>query len=113
LLEELHELGVPKWLELSHLADYLSGYDPEMKPRQMKIDGINRNGYDWHTFFKSFRTYISEKEVKEIEQDVGITPAVDKVEAVDARGGTREVKLFHDRSRETSLLSTGSTCPTF
>jgi hypothetical protein len=113
LLEALRSLGIPKWVELNHLSDYLSDYDPEIKPRQMKIDRINRNGYEWHTFLKSFKTYISEKKVRDIEQDLGISPPVDEVDVVDASRDTHAVDLFHGRPRETSLLSTGSTYPTF
>lgn len=90
LLSELGYLGIPKWIEANHLADFLSGYG--IKPRQMKIKDlnsnkyVNRNGYDWHAFLPSFSTYISKTETEEIEAELGLTPLmVDKVEAVDGR----------------------------
>jgi len=42
----------------------------------MKINAINRHGYEWHTFLKSFRTYITPKEVEEIERDLGLVAPV-------------------------------------
>jgi hypothetical protein len=84
LLFDLWDNGVPKWIDANHLADCLSGY--EIKPRQMKINNLNRNGYDWHAFLDSFSTYISKRETEEIEKELGlIPPTVDKVEVVDGR----------------------------
>ena len=58
------------------MADYLGGYDPEIRTKQMKIDGVNRHGYEWDTFLKSFKTYITPKEVEEIERDLGLVASV-------------------------------------
>jgi hypothetical protein len=70
LLSEIHELGVPKWVETSHLADYLSNYDETIKSRQMKIDQTNRYGYEWRFFADTFDAYISEKERRQVEDEV-------------------------------------------
>src|SRR5262249_40527776 len=85
LLEELLQLGIPKWVDANHLSNYLSGYDPTIKPRQMKIDGFNRNGYDWHTFMDSWNTYISDNERAEVDNELGLTPLADAVDMVDSR----------------------------
>jgi hypothetical protein len=79
LLEALHELGIPSWLDQSHLANHLAGYD--VKPRQMKINDLNRNGYDWDAFMKPFRMYVTKKETEEVEQEIGVR----KVEGVRGR----------------------------
>lgn len=65
LLEELHELGIPRWVDQSQLANHLLTYG--IKPRQMKIANLNRNGYDWHSFRAPFATYITKKEMEEVE----------------------------------------------
>jgi len=84
LLFDLRDNGIPKWIEANQLADCLSGYG--IKPRQMKINNMNRNGYDWHAFLDSFGTYISNREIEEIEKELGlIPPTVGKVEVVDGR----------------------------
>jgi hypothetical protein len=72
LIEQLHELGIPSWIDQYHLSEHLGAYDPNIKPRQIKIGGLNRNGYDWHTFFNAWNIYIKEKEVKDIEEEIGI-----------------------------------------
>jgi hypothetical protein len=70
LLEQLQALGLPRWLDQSHLSEYLSAYDPDIATRQMKISGLNRNGYDWHTFLPTFEVYLSENEKEVIEREV-------------------------------------------
>lgn len=72
LLQELHDYGIPKWIDQALLLEYLSGYDPDISTRQMKISGQNRNGYEWHKFLKTFATYISAKETSEVEEALGM-----------------------------------------
>lgn len=83
LLEELHDLGIPKWIDQSYLSEYLSGYDAEISTRQMKINGDNRNGYDWHKFLPTFGTYISEKEVVQVERELGIGSNLEAVRELE------------------------------
>jgi hypothetical protein len=118
LLNELHEEGIPSWIETSHLADYLVGYDPSLKPRQMKIAELNRNGYDWHSFKNSWNTYISETEVRKIEEELGLLPKVDEVDRVDRVDrvdtlGDSFKEVFEPTrlSPQPSTPSTGSTLP--
>jgi hypothetical protein len=82
LLEELYRLGIPEYVELSQLASHLSTYD--IKPKQMKIKDQNRNGYEWRTFLKPFADYITNKEVEEVEIEIGIRAKVEEVDVVDA-----------------------------
>lgn len=103
----LHELGIPKWVDTSYLADCYAGYDPTIKPRQMKIDGINRNGYDWHTFFRTWNTYLSQNEVIEIERELGIRKEVEPVDLVASRTDTQMPSVTSPR--DTLLPSTHST----
>lgn len=72
LLDELHDLGIPKWIDQTHLLDHFSGYDPEITTRQMKIGGTNRNGYEWRKFIKAFSTYILQKETDDVERELGM-----------------------------------------
>lgn len=74
LLSELQDLGIPKWVEAGPLSDCLSSYDEQIRPRQMKIRDVNRNGYDWHTFLGAFKTYIAPREVQEVERQLGLGP---------------------------------------
>jgi Protein of unknown function (DUF3631) len=55
-LQELDELGIPKWIDQNHLLEHLSGYDPEIATRQMKIGerceqlgGFSRAEDGWNT----------------------------------------------------------------
>lgn len=70
LLDELHELGIPKWVDHNHLSKCLSDYDPSISTRQMKIGSINKNGYDWRKMLPTFETYISEREEREVEEEL-------------------------------------------
>jgi Protein of unknown function (DUF3631) len=89
LREELYDLGViPKWVDQNHLADHLSSYDPEIVTRQIKIDGINRMGYEWHKFINTFNTYLTGKEIRDVEKELGLIP-VEAVDPVDPSGNTR------------------------
>ncbi|MET4173870.1 hypothetical protein ABIB99_004970 [Bradyrhizobium sp. LA6.1] len=81
LLEELHELGIPKWIDHNHLSKCLSDYDPEISTKQMKISSINRKGYDWHKMVPTFRTYITENEVSEVEEELNITASREREES--------------------------------
>jgi hypothetical protein len=73
---KLQELGIPRWADV---GESLRAYDPAIKTRQMKIDGLNRWGYDWHTFFPTWKRYLSEKEfffsdLKNTVEYVELTP---------------------------------------
>ena len=65
--------------DLQHLSDNLSAYDPQIKTRQMKIDGWNKRGYEWQSFVSSFNTYITDKERREIEVELGLVAGVAQV----------------------------------
>jgi hypothetical protein len=71
-VEELHEFGIPSWVDQYYLSQHLWGYDPNIKTRQIKINGVNKNGYEWSTFFNTWKIYIKEKEVKDIEEEIGM-----------------------------------------
>jgi hypothetical protein len=67
LLDRLYQFGVEN-MDVSQLARHLETYG--IRPRQMKIDGLNRNGYEWQAFFKTFSDYITDKEVEEVEAEL-------------------------------------------
>jgi hypothetical protein len=109
LLEALYELGIPSWVDQSQLANHLSTYG--IKPRQIKINGLNRNGYDWHYFLKAFSTYITKEEEEEIEIEIGIRREVEVVDVVDGSGiSATEYRVNPDTHHP--LPSTASTCST-
>ena len=78
LVEKLQELGIPKWVDVGEI---LKSYDPDIKTRQIKrkmsgyLSPINRYGYDWHLFFPTWNTYLSEKEKRDVEVELGIDVA--------------------------------------
>lgn len=63
LLERLNAEADWEWRNLNHgrglqprgLSEYLSAFD--IKARQVKVDGENRNGYIWADILKACRTY--------------------------------------------------------
>jgi Protein of unknown function (DUF3631) len=111
LLAELHEQGIPEWVKEAHLADYLFGYEIH-KPTQVKIDGVNRNGYHWHFFERAFDQYILGPERQQIEDEINnVNDRVDPVDPVDHSGG---IKPVFDSPRLTLPIgSTASTSSTF
>jgi hypothetical protein len=111
LLEALHELGIHSWLDQSQLASHLATYG--IKPRQMKIGNINRNGYDWHSFLKPFATYITKEEEEEVEIEIGIRTKVEEVDKVDTfRKQLEADETDGAHSRLPSTMSTLSTLGT-
>jgi hypothetical protein len=71
-----------------------------IKPKQMKINGVNLNGYDYHLAFNAWKFYLSEKEiltvldereltVSERESVLKLVGMEDKVGKVDASTHSR------------------------
>jgi hypothetical protein len=108
LLEALHDLGIPKWVDVNYLADCFAGYG--VKPRQMRINSYNRNGYEWHTFASSFSTYITKREIEDVEKELGLR--IDPVDSVDVIG-TAPMKPLNAVLGGVDLRSTASTLSTF
>jgi hypothetical protein len=72
LLAELHELGIPNWVQPSHLKECLSSYNDEISPKQVNIKGHNRNGYEWRHILPAFQEYVSENEMAEMKAELGL-----------------------------------------
>jgi hypothetical protein len=83
----LHGLGIPQWVDIGEI---LKSYDPRIRTQQMKIDGINKYGYDWHSFFPTWNRYLSDKEKRDVEKEIGLLPLeVAKVAPVAVAPGTQ------------------------
>jgi Protein of unknown function (DUF3631) len=63
LLERLHDMGIPRWVNENEMAKAFQSYDPKIKPRQVRIDNVNRNGYPHHLFDWAMRHYKIDQEV--------------------------------------------------
>jgi Protein of unknown function (DUF3631) len=81
IVVKLQADGMPKYVDESFIAKCFREYDPDIKPRQVKINQINRKGYDHSAFENAFRLYKIREEVDAVDQVDGLeTSQVDPVD---------------------------------
>jgi hypothetical protein len=74
LLPRLHDLGIPDWVSYEYLSRSLSGYDENIRPKQMRFPHSPnpRQGYEWTAFEDAWATYHIKEEVDDLENVSGV-----------------------------------------
>jgi hypothetical protein len=93
------EFGLPKYVDKNYIAKCFKDYDPDIRSEQVKIGGVNRNGYRNYRFENVWKAYKIDKEVE----------AVDRVDPVEVT----KVKLAAATFSDSPMGSTSSTYPTY
>jgi Protein of unknown function (DUF3631) len=85
--EELHQRGFSLDIDKHKIGYYLGENGYGIKTKQLKLGGINRNGYDWDACMPFFADHLSEEEREEIYQEW-------RGEEVDRGRGTPEREMY-------------------
>jgi hypothetical protein len=85
--EELHRRGFSLDIDKHKIGYYLGENGYGIRTKQLKLRGINRNGYDWDACMPFFADHLSEEERDQIYQEW-------RGEEVDRGRGTPEKEMY-------------------